>query len=309
MSRVIRNRSILLVVFLMGIIIVWSCAGHKPFDWGNPETGYRLSYRTKPGDSFHYISTWEAFNTTERGGQSYDNTSNRTMTYHLKAEKNDSLLPFILTIDTLGTSFESSRGSNTPDYSPYSGKRARVYITPVGLHRYRKTVLLDSISLPEGNNPFGPRDPKREFRLGFIKVPDRLIKTGDSWTDTRIDTSTFNDTTRQYTTTTIIDRETSYTVLGEETKMGLACLHIKMESTSTREMWGIMRGNDMSSEGEDESNTEIWFAYKEGILVEMTNTTFSEGTMAFSGQSSGTMPNTRESTVSLRLVEWFPKKR
>jgi len=307
MSRLKRFRSIPLAVFLMGIIIAWSCAGHKPFDWGNPETGYRLTYRAAKGDAFRYISTWETFSTTERGGQSYDYSSNRTLAYHLKAEKSDSLLPFVLTIDTLGASFESSQRSDTINYSPYTGKRARVYITPEGLLRYRKTVLLDSISLPEGNNPYGPRDPKREFRLGLIKIPDRLIKTGDSWTDTRIDTSTYNDTTRQQTTTTIIDRETSYTVLGEDTKMGLPCLHIKMESTATREMWGTMRGNDMSSEGEDESNTEIWFAYKEGILVEMTNTTFSEGTMAFSGQSSGTMPNTNESTTSLKLIKWIPK--
>ena len=61
----------------------------------------------------------------------------------------------------------------------------------------------------------------------------------------------------------------------------------------------------MSSESEGETKSEVWFAPKEGVLVEYVQDDFNEGTTAFSGR---TMPNSNESKFSLKLVEWKPKK-
>ena len=94
--------------------------------------------------------------------------------------------------------------------------------------------------------------------------------------------------------------KTKYTVLAEEKKNGLNCLHIKIESTYSRSFEGERRGNKISSESEGETNSEIWFAPKEGILVEYMQDDFSEGTTAFSGR---TMPNSNESKYSLKLLE------
>jgi hypothetical protein len=69
-------------------------------------------------------------------------------------------------------------------------------------------------------------------------------------------------------------------------------------------MSGTMSGTEMTMEGEGELTEEIWFAFKEGILVEKTSSSFFEGTTAFTGQMSGTMPSTNESTSSVKLVKW-----
>jgi len=99
-----------------------------------------------------------------------------------------------------------------------------------------------------------------------------------------------------------MDRETKYTVLAEEIKMGFSCFHLKLESTFSTEMSGTMMGMAISNEGEGESTSEVWFAYKKGLLVEYYHSTFVEGTNAFSGQMSSTNPYTNESNSALKLM-------
>ena len=96
--------------------------------------------------------------------------------------------------------------------------------------------------------------------------------------------------------------------LAEEIKQGFSCLHIMAESIFTTEMSGTTRGTDVSSEGEEETNSEVWFAYKKGLLIEYSLTTFSEGTTAMSGQMSMTMPYTNENRATLKLTKYTPKR-
>ena len=91
--------------------------------------------------------------------------------------------------------------------------------------------------------------------------------------------------------------------------MGFECLHLKLESTYSMESTGTTRGNETSSEGEGETTSHVWFAFKEGILVEYTADNFYEGTMAFSGERASTSANSSESKSSFKLVKWQPEKK
>ena len=64
----------------------------------------------------------------------------------------------------------------------------------------------------------------------------------------------------------------------------------------------------MSSEGEGEVEADIWFAPKKGILVEYATSDFYEGTTAYSGERSSTTPTMNETEMTLKLIEYLPKK-
>jgi hypothetical protein len=294
-------------IFLFIMFIVLGCAGKKPPAWGDAETGYVLSYRPTVGDIYRYEKTMDGTNTMERMGQSFESTSSQTFIFQLETEKIDSLISFIMTVDTIGYSFGGPQGSQTMDFGDIKEKKVRWIMTPKGVGR--DIVPIDSLPTPKmGDRPMEV-DAKSWLAVQLFKVPGKPIKIGDTWTEAKLDTNTHTDTTRQSSRTFINDSKAKYTVLGEETKMGLICLHIQVDTEYSTQSWGTMRGTDVSSEGSGETTSHAWFAYKEGILVEYNTETFYEGTTAFSGQMNMTSPNTNESKNSLKLVEWVPVKK
>jgi hypothetical protein len=300
-----------LYLAIAGAAILLGCAGMKPFNFGSAETGYILSYRTNKGDLFRYVRNRDGVNSSERDGQSFEYTTLSNYTFQLETEKTDSLLHFIISVDSMSSYFETTRGRQDMDYGDIKGKRAHLTITPEG--KQREITAIDSIPTGRitgmrGGQGFS-RNPASQLTPGFYMLPDRPLIIGDSWTETKLDTITNVDTTRNISTTTIVGQEITYTILGEEMKMDLPCLHFKQISNYSREMEGSFRQMESHSEGEGETITEVWFAYEQGILVELIITDFYEGTTAYSGQFSDTMPNTTESKTNLRLIEWKPKKK
>ena len=288
-------------------LILLSCAGKKPPIWGTAENGFVLSYRPDVGDIYVYNKTTEGTNTMERSGQSFETTRSSKFVFQLETEKIDSLISFILTVDTIGYSFESSRGTQAMDFGDIKGKKVRATITPEGAGH--DIVPIDSLPIPKMDSRPMEADAKAWLAVNLFKVPDRPIKVGDSWTEAKLDTNTREDTTRQSSRTFINDSRAKYIVLSEEEKLGLICLHIQVDTEYSTQSWGSMRGTDVSSEGEGETSSHAWFAYKEGILVEYNTDTFYEGTTAFSGQMNMTSPNSNESKSTLKLVRWIPAKK
>ena len=190
------------------------------------------------------------------------------------------------------------------DFGDIKGKKVRWITTPNGVGR--DIVTIDSLPTPKMGDRSMEVDAKSGSAVQVFKIPGKQMKIGDTWTEAKLDTNTHTDTTRQSTRTYINDSKAKYTVLSEDTKMGLSCLHIQVDTDYSTRSWGTMRGSEISSEGSGETTSHAWFAYKEGILVEYNTETFYEGTTAFSGQMNMTSPNTNESTNSLKLVKWTP---
>jgi hypothetical protein len=234
--------------------------------------------------------------------------------FRLKAEKVDTMLSFILTVDTLGFSIENMRGKHTMDYGDLKGKRARFSISPHG--EKKEFALIDSLPIPKMDGIL-ITESRGEYLLPiFFKTPEKPIKIGDSWTESRRDSSTRNDTTRHVTDTYIKNSRTDYTVVAEEVKSNFLCLHIQTKTRYSTQSWNEMMGSKTNSKGDGEANegdvestADVWFAYKEGLLVEMSESIFYEGTSAFSGQMSGTNSETSDSNIKLRLLKWTSGKK
>lgn len=152
-------------------------------------------------------------------------------------------------------------------------------------------------------------DARGWLSMPLFKAPERPMRVGDTWTETRLDTTTDTDPTRPFSYIQIDDSKSTYTVLGEETKMGFSCLHLRIETTVTRQSQRRMGDTEVISEGELEWKGHVWFACKEGLLVELSRTDFYEGTTAYSGPMNMTSPNTEETKLSIRLVKYLPAKK
>ena len=281
-----------------------------------PQKGNALTYKTNEGDILVYETVTQSTRTSERGGETSEFTTKRTYNFQLQGEKSETDLSFVLTINKVAVS-SSGRGRSFRGGVPedIEGKRLRVKVTPQG--KQTEMTAIDEIKMPErrsgreGRRPSTRRgDPLRQFRIKLFTLPEKEFKVGDSWTEKTKGAPDENQGGFRFgSLEQTEERKTKYTVVGEEKKKGLQCLHIKMTSTYSREGEGEMRGNEISVEGEGETKAEVWFAPKEGVVVEFTENTFYEGTTAFSGQRNMTMPSSNETKYMLKLVKYSANKK
>ncbi len=297
---------------LIMVILVVATLG--AFEIAATQSEISLTYKAKAGDLLSYTSSRTDIRTTEREGESMEFTTKRSYDFDLQAEGADSLLSFILTVKRLEITSEGARGGR--GFQPFDpkqleGKRLRVKITPIG--EQREITAIDSIPMPERpdraeDRPFRGRfgNPLNQLRIQLFQLPGRSIKVGDSWTEPYKDTDQIGV---GFFGRMIQDQKvsgtTKYTVIGEEQRNGFKCLHLRIESNYSRSFESERQGNRVSGETDGETKADVWFAPKEGILVEYSLNDFNEGSTAFSGR---TVPNSNESKFTLKLSSYKPKK-
>lgn len=303
-----KNKFFVLIFLIAGIALAFIPIATV----SNSQILTTLTYKADEGDILQYQSSRTDTRISEREGETSEFTTQRTYDFQLQAEKADTLLSFVLTVTKLDISSEGGRGRGFQPFDPKAiqGKRLRIKITPQGVQR--EITAIDSIPMPERGERRGDRgirgprgNPLNQFRTSFFQLPIKAMKIGDSWTEPYKDTDQSGGFFGRFAQDQKVEGKTKYTVLGEEKKIELNCLNIKIESTYSRSFEGERQGNKMNSESEGETKAEVWFAPKEGILVEYVQDDFNEGTTAFSGR---TMPSSNESKFTLKLLEWKPKK-
>ncbi len=275
---------------------------------GLAKEAYTLRYKGKPGKVLRYERKETATREMERAGQSMQTSSQRSMQAELRTESADDMLCFTLTVRKLEGSMQGMRGSRAMDLKEFEGKRVRLCIDQLGVQK--EFTPIDELPRPGrggergpsmGMGPMGP--PERLLGLKFLVLPENPVQVGDTWTVTYTDSTTpppgggFMRRERE-------QGKTTYTVLEEGKKNGFKCLHIKTETSYSREGHGSGRGGEMSSEGDGKIVGDAWFAYEEGVLVEYTTQDTFEGTTAFSGgQMSGTSAVSTDTKVTLKLLK------
>lgn len=116
-------------IFCLGILLslVFMTTGfaqQTQSTWGDAKNGFILSYRPDLDDFYIYERIMEGTTTMERMGQSFETTNNSKFVFQLETERIDSLISFIMTIDTLGYSFEGPQGTQEMDFGDIKGKKA-----------------------------------------------------------------------------------------------------------------------------------------------------------------------------------------
>ncbi len=269
---------------------------------------YQLNYKSQVGDLYQYEFVENTVSTMEQMERSMEIQNDKKYTYTLLTEKVDSLIHFVLTIDTIGTSIHSDMFNTKMDFGDIQGKRIRVKIYDNGVRSDISSI--DSLSSPKVEGVMVPGDsidPAMLYAPGFASLPDKSFTPGDSWTEENTEDFTeIRDMMLPGESST--ESESLITIISIETKHEYTCLYLKKETNYSVTSTNETPYGKSTTEGEGETVEHIWFAFNEGILVEFSSENFFEGTTAISGQMSMTIPMSTLTKTSVRLLKYEPAK-
>ena len=296
MTRKILRPILALICTLTLFCTLWmSCASKKP-RWGDAETGFILRYRMDT-DRVYTYRTNDVENTfMEMMGQPMETETHTTMTYSIKAtgyDDNDNVLTDI-TVDSLSWIVHSARGDRVIDTQALSGKQFGLSLSTIGEElEYTGIDTLPKIDLGMMG---GKQSIKMLFRSVLPDLPPNPTKIGDSWTSEQ------DYTENQVNMDITVTIESENTLEGYETVDGIECVRIKIESVAAIDGKGDRGGTEMTLEGDTETSTTWYFDYKKGTFIKATSEGLMEGTVAISGQTSMSIPMSRESNSEVLLV-------
>jgi len=290
-QKVFEYGGLLLILFT----VFFGCAAKKP-SWGDPKTGFILNYRLAPGQILAYHTTTKQSTNMEMMGQPIDVETDILFNYSLKGIGSDEQKNILteITLDTASITANSPQGKQTFDLSSLIGKNFGLTLSPMGEELQYSGID----SLPEidfGQMSGGKRDAKSFFVNPFPNLPQNPIRIGETWTDKG------ERTMPQGNMEITVKTESKNIIEKLEIMDSVECLKINSQSTGTLDGEGQQMGMDMVFEGDLESTTTWYFAYKKGIFVKMTSEQFVEATIAVSGQTSMTIPLTQETNTEIRL--------
>lgn len=185
----------------------------------------------------------------------------------------------MIIINSLNIVINSQQGNITPNTSGLSGKSFSATYSPKG-KELTVTGIEDLPKISLGQN--GERGAEEYFSDLLPLLPDAAVKIGDTWTtpiDKNVQQGQIALTTKGAATNVIegIETLTKNTIQGSGTQMGQE-LNIK----------GVTKG------------TSTWyFAYKEGMLVKITN---DEASNLKINMGNMEIPQTTESKTEIELV-------
>ena len=268
-------------IFILSIILIFSCAGKKAGFWGSAEDGFNLVYRQDVGSEFliNYNSNME---------QIFDIMGNEQVTsisgineYKVKTtafdQEKGSTLDVVYNKFTSET--ESPMGTMTPDFSPVIGKKAGLVLGFNGV----TSDFTGFDALPEIDLPTGEKSGEREYlfniRYLFPLLPEKPVKFGDTWqvkqeVEVPLGSGGMN-MTANYT----------YKQIEEVNMDGVECLKIEGTFKQTGEGEGESAQGPFTIEGEGDGKDILYFAFKKGMFLKYETTSTFEGSVGAAGMS------------------------
>lgn len=283
------------VIILIFALLI-GCAAKKPL-WGNAKTGFILEYSMTPDQMWVYETTTQQNQTMEMMGQSMETETNIINNYTIKGAGLDDQKNILsqVTINKMSMSSKGGmQGDNNFDMSPFIGKSFGLTFSPKG--EELEFPGADSLEINLGQMGGGKRSVKNFFRNPLPDLPENPLKIGGTWTSKRERTEPQSGI--EVTTIT----ESTHTLEGFETINNTECLRIKTGTKGTLDGSGEQMGADMTFEGDIESTSTWYVAYKKGFFVQSTTDYLLEGTIAVAGTTNMTIPITQESKTEIQLV-------
>jgi hypothetical protein len=282
-------------IVLAGILLT-GCTGKKAL-WGGPDTGYILTYRLASDQMLNYHSSMEQNTSMEIMGNSMNTENRSTMNYTITGKGSDNADNLLLEIkvDSMTVINTGPQGSQTLDTKSLTSKSFGLSVSSLGKEGdYTGT---DSLYLDLTAMGGGRQTIDTFFRNPFPDLPERPVKVGEKWKSD--DSRTENQGGMEIG----IKSHSVSTLTGFETVNGLDCAKILVETTGTLDGAGQQMGMDLTFEGDTESTTTWYFAYKKGVVIKASSEIFMEATIAASGAQNMTIPMTQEANSELHLIQ------
>ena len=284
------SRLLALGIIILSMITI-GCAATKSAV-GDLQTGLVLEYRFPQDQTLTYKADANSVQNQDMMGQTMTTTIKTDAGYSIKgtgADDQNNLMAQV-TINNIDLAINSMQGNTNPDTSGLSGKSFSATYSPKG----KEVEVTGLDELPKISMGMGGERSAKEFFTDLLPLlPDKAVKTGDTWT-TPIDRSV-----QQGPITLTIKGEAVNVLEGVETVQGMECVVIKTRTENAIEGSGSQMGMELKIKGTSKRTATLYFAYKEGMLVKIKNDESSKIDI-----DAGTMviPQTSESKSEVELV-------
>jgi len=260
--------------------------------------GEKLRYQLPKGVTNKYKLTSDSKTKAQMMGQDFTTTTWSLFGITLTGEdagKNGELI-CVGKVDTNLTKIDSPMMKDTARVmKEINGKRVRLTLSPLG--RTLKSVQVDEIPQTQAMQMMGGGNPTEFLRRLFVELPEKEAGIGDSWKQTR------PDTTNAQGLKIITKPDVTFKIAGSETVGGFECLKISFEGTSSQYGTGSRQGMELVLDGTVKSKGTVYFAPKEGFMVSLEQTSTNETNISGTGEQMFTATQSTTSTSKVVLVK------
>jgi len=254
---------------------------------------YRMEYKFEKGKTHVYRVLSNNDITQEVQGQEMKITSDSRSVVRLVVENalSSGSMVLVISADSMVTHSKNPMMDTTLVMKNMIGKRVKLTIGKSGKVESREIV--DSMQYDVAG--MNIRTPQREA-LNIFVLPEKELKVGDKWTDSR------SDTTDVGTGKMVTTSEMEYTLAGTEARSGHQCLKVTYTGKLTTGGKMNRMGMDIFTEGTGKIAGTLYFDHVKGLLVGDESTRDVESTLAVTGQQNMTIPMTTSTKSSLELL-------
>jgi hypothetical protein len=260
--------------------------------------GEKLRYQMPKGVTHKYKLTSDNKVKAQMGGQDFTTTAWSLFGISLTGEdagKNGELI-CIGKVDTNLSKIDSPMMKDTARViKEINGKRARLTLSPLG--RTLNSVQVDEIPQTQATQMMGGGNPSEFLRRLFVELPEKEAGIGDSWKQTR------PDTTNAQGMKIITKPDVTFKIAGNESVGGYECLKISFEGTSSQYGTGSRQGMEMVLDGTVKSKGTMFFAPKEGLMVSLEQTSTNDMNISGTGEQMFTAVQSTTSVSKVVLVK------
>ena len=280
----------ILLVITLGLLA--GCAAKQLVLVEKPK-GVTLEYRMPEGAVLKYETTQSSDQTMQMMGMAVETSMSKSYMFSVagKGEKGDGY-DLEITIDSMDATIGTPQGDFPADVEPVIGQSFSMSISRLG----KELDLSGAEEIQYGVGPQGARSIKPDFKTLFPDLPEAQVNIGDTWTTQ--DTIDVDESGIEI----VINSESVNTFTGFETVAGMKCAKVTAAVTGTLKGAGEQQGAQVSFEG-TLSGTETWyFAYEQGLFVQLSSDIFTKSTIDVTGPQEMTIPMTQTMNFETALI-------
>lgn len=282
------------LLLFMPFFVLAGYAAQQGTVGGSQDTTVTLTYQFPEGKTLSYGTTNTSTQYIDVMGQSMTTQSLSTLEFTAKAKgSKEDQYTLGVTVDVFKASAQTPQGEVSPDTSAVVGKSFDMILSRLG----KEIDLKGASSLQYGTASGGQRDIASSFQTFFPDLPDRPVKSGDTWPS--------EDTVTQKAEGGEIHLAFKHvnTLDGFETVDGYECARIKTTIQGTMAGSIEQGGVGLSIDGKI-VGTETWyFATKEGIFVKSDMQAKIEASITAGDPMNATFPMTGEEKAETHLIK------
>jgi len=262
-----QNNSTLMYILVIASLALISCSSTSIIT----SDGYDLNYSIEKGSEI--TITGSSKSTFDQGQFGYTNLNSRSEFMFTITDKKKDNVSVELVFGETSLDLESPNGNASTDFSELVGKKANFDLSSKG----KLSGFSGFDKLPEIMTASQESLNEEKYKISieglFSVLPDEPVKIGGTWTEEK--TVDIPSDGGLFTTV----NKTTYTLLEEVQREGYDCLVIEAISTSDLTGSLVQQGTELSVVRSTRGKSTIYFAYKIGMNIEISNTSEGEGTI------------------------------